>query len=378
MDFNRTDDQRMLSDTLSRYLTDHYPHEQRMLSAGSDNGYDADCYKALCDLGIIGALLPESCGGYGGSGSDIAVVFEETGRALSVEPLLNAMMCGNLLADIATHSHSDLIAQIISGDKTATLAHYEPEARYQLDTISCTAKKIENRWIVNGKKNQVFNAATADHFIVLARTEEMITDRRRGLSLFAIDRNTEGLQVNGYPAIDGLSTGDITLNNVALDSTDLLGNVGDGYEPLEKTVARGTLALCAEAFGVMSVCKEMTIEYLQTRKQFGVAIGKFQALQHRLVDAVIEIEQARSAVINAASHLEHDRCQREAQVSAAKNLIGRTAKLIAEESIQMHGGIAMTWEYSLSHYAKRLIMIDHQLGDTDYHLQRYIDMTTTE
>lgn len=375
MNFNRSDDQRMLADSLSRYLKDHYSHDHRMASANSESGYDPTTYKALCDLGIIGALLPETCGGYGGSGSDIAVVFEETGRALTVDPLISAALCGSLLAEIGNESHAPLIAEIISGEKVVSLAHYEPGGRYQLDSIQCTAELSNSNWILNGTKNQVLNAGTADQYIVLARTEKT-TEPQAGLSLFVVNRNTAGITTNSYPTIDGGRSGDITLNNVSVAESDLLGTAGQSYLPFEKAIAHGTLALCAEAFGIMCICKEMTIEYLQTRKQFGVALGKFQALQHRLVDAVIEIEQARSAVINAACCLEQDRHHREAQISAAKNLIGRTAKLVAEESIQMHGGIAMTWEYSLSHYAKRLIMIDHQLGDTDYHLQRYINFTT--
>lgn len=376
MNFNRSDDQRMLADTLSRYLKDHYSHKHRMASANSDSGYNPATYKALCDLGIVGALLPETCGGYGGSGSDITVVFEELGSALCVDPLLSAVMCANLIAEIASDTQAELIAGIISGEKTVSLAHYEPGGRYQLDTIECTAELINDHWVLNGQKNQVLNAGTADCFIVLARNEKP-ANPLDGLSLFIVNKDTANLTVNSYPTIDGGRSGDITLNNVRIAESNLLGKEGQGYLPLEKAVARGTLALCAEAFGAMCVCKDMTIEYLQTRKQFGVALGKFQALQHRLVDAVIEIEQARSAVINAAYSIDQDRHDREAQISAAKNLIGRTAKLVAEESIQMHGGIAMTWEYSLSHYAKRLIMIDHQLGDTDYHLQRYINFTTT-
>lgn len=375
MNFNRSDDQRMLADSLSRYLKDHYTHDHRMTAITSESGYDSTTYKALCDLGIVGALLPESCGGYGGSGSDIAVVFEEAGRALTVDPLLSAVMCGNLLADIALTSHSTLLDQLISGDKTVSLAHYEPGARYQLDSIQCTADLSEGKWTISGQKNQVLNAASADYFIVLARNEKT-ENTQSGLSLFLIDKNTAGLTINSYPTIDGGHSGDIILENAHITESQLLGTAGNAYPAFEKAIARGVLALCAEAYGVMCICKDMTIDYLQTRNQFGVPLGKFQALQHRLVDVVIEIEQAQSAVINAAYSLEQDRNQREAQISAAKNLIGRTAKLVAEESIQMHGGIAMTWEYSLSHYAKRLIMIDHQLGDTDYHLQRYIDFTT--
>lgn len=376
MNFNRTDDQRMLADTLSRYLQEQYSHDHRMQSAASPAGYSAETYRALCELGIAGAMLPESCGGYGGSGTDIAVVFEELGRALVVEPFLSSsVMCANLLNDLAAEQSSELISNIIDGNKTVSLAHYEPDARYALDQIQCTATLTDGHWILNGVKNQVINAGSADYLIVSARTGASAPSQQ-GISAFVLSATETGLTVDSHTTIDGYQTGTINLDQVQLAPTALLGTEGNGYQAIEKTIARGVIALCSEAVGAMTVCKDMTIEYLQTRKQFGVALGKFQVLQHRMVDALIELEQARSAVLNAALHLEHDRHARELQVSAAKNLIGRSAKILAEESIQMHGGIAMTWEYPLAHYAKRLIMIDHLLGDTDYHLQRFIDFST--
>lgn len=374
MDFNRSDDHRLLAESLSRYLHDNYSHSHRMESSATDTGYSPDSYTALCELGIVGALLPESCGGYGGGGYDISVVFEELGKALVVEPLLStAVMCGNLLADLSNDTHRELIEQIIKGSTTVALANYEPGSRYQLDHINCTATKNGDHWVLHGHKNQILNAGTADYFIVIARSDKQ-SQLQKGLSCYLIPKDTPGLSINSYPTIDGYQSGDISLENAK--NAILLGSDGNAYNTLEKCIARANLALCAEAYGAMTVCKELTIEYLQTRKQFGVEIGKFQVLQHRMVDVLIEIEQAKSSVINAASHIDDSRATRESQISATKNLIGRTAKFVAEESIQLHGGIAMTWEYSLSHYAKRLVMIDHLFGDTDYHLQRYIEFTT--
>ncbi len=361
----------MLADSLSRYIREQYPMTHRMAHCDIDPGYSKTTYRELTDLGIGGALLPESCGGFGGSGFDIALVFEELGRGLTLEPFLaSAVMSANLLNDISPDTHQDLITALSDGTKTAALACYEPDERYALNRVNCVASCSNGDWILNGRKSHVINGDSADYLIVSARSSES-PDSETGVSLYLIDTaNCSGLSRQNYPTVDGYRGCNVTLNNVT--PTALLGHAGEGYATLEKTVARGVLALCAEALGAMQVCKEMTVEYLQTRKQFGVAIGKFQVLQHRTVDALIEIEQARSAVINAAGHLDADRAHREKHIAAAKNLIGRSARLLAEESIQMHGGIAMTWEYNLSHYAKRLIMIDHLLGDTDYHLQRFM------
>ena len=375
MDFNYTDDQRMLSETLTRFLNDNYSHDHRMQAAQSDNGYDTGTWQELCELGIAGALLPESCGGYGGSGFDISVVFEALGRSLVVEPLLStAAICANLLNDCGEQSsQSAWIEKAIAGEVMLALACYEKEQRYTVTKPGCHAEKQAAGWILNGAKTMVLNGDTADQLIVSARTG---TDTDQDFALFLIPKQSAGVSAAPYPTVDGGRACDLQFNNVELADDALLHSGADALNILELAIARANLALAAEAIGAMETCKDMTVEYLQTRKQFGVPIGKFQVLQHRMVDVIIEMEQARSAVINAAASLDADRLTREKSISALKNLIGRAARLTAEESIQMHGGIAMTWEYSLSHYAKRLIMIDHWFGDTDYHLQRYIDLSS--
>jgi hypothetical protein len=207
--------------------------------------------------------------------------------------------------------------------------------------------------------------------VVSARTAGAIDDEA-GISLFLVSKDTPGVTVRGYPAIDGGRVAELAFKDARLDAAALLGEEGRGYATLERAVGRGVLALCAEALGAMEAAKVATLDYLRTRKQFGMVIGSFQALQHRMADLLLEIEQARSAVINAAAALDEDRVTCERALSAAKMSIGRTGALVAEECIQLHGGIGMTWELPLAHYAKRLVMIDHQLGDEDHHLQRYI------
>ena len=229
-------------------------------------------------------------------------------------------------------------------------------------------------WQIDGAKAVVINGDSADKLVVSARTEGDV-DSEDGIALFLVDANAVGVTRRGYGTVDGGRAAEIALDGVTVSKEALIGAPGQGFAVIEETLARGIAALAAEAFGAMEVSRDLTLDYLKTRRQFGRAIGDFQALQHRMVDMTLEIEQARSAILLAVSTLEADRVTRELNVSAAKNLIGRVARLVAEESIQLHGGIAMTWEYALGHYAKRLTMIDHQLGDTDYHLARYIALS---
>jgi alkylation response protein AidB-like acyl-CoA dehydrogenase len=327
----------------------------------------------FAELGVVGALFDETDGGLGGDGFDIAVVFECLGRGLVVEPLLGALVVGRALALAGSHAQKALIASLIEGHSVAALAHDEPGSHYELTKVSTRAARTSNGWVLTGTKAVVQQGAEADCFLVSARTAGAV-DAEAGISLFIVPRETAGVTVRGYPKIDGGRAAEITLNEVCIGDEALLGERDAGLATLEAGIGAGVLALCAEALGAMDVAKEHTLEYLRTRKQFGVAIGSFQALQHRMAEMLLEIEQARSAVINAAAALGAGRIERERALSAAKYTIGRIGARVAEECIQMHGGIGMTWELPLAHYAKRLVMIDHQLGDEDHHLERYISL----
>ena len=237
--------------------------------------------------------------------------------------------------------------------------------------MNTRVQRVGAQWQLDGTKAVVPHAELADVFVVSARSSGAVDDEA-GVSLFIVPAGTPGLTLRGYPTIDGGRAAELTLAGVTLGADALLGAEGAGAATIEHSVGKGVLALCAEAVGAMDVAKDATLEYLRTRKQFGVPIGSFQALQHRMADLLVEIEQARSAVINAAVAHDADRVTRERALSAAKFTIGRTGTRVAEECIQLHGGIGMTWELPLPHYAKRLVMIDHQLGDEDHHLARFI------
>lgn len=362
----------MLRDMLRRFLKDRYSHEARRAVLASGQAYDAALFADLAELGILGAVFTPEQGGYGGTGTDLMVVFEELGRAGVIEPVLgSAVLAGGLLAALDAEAQSEVIQQVIAGETILALAHAEPQSRYDLNQVTTHASTSDGAILLNGTKAHVLGGAQAGMLLVSAREEGDPADEH-GVSLFLTPSTSVGVHCHGHVNVDGTSSARITLEAVTVDQSQRLGCPGRAYAALEAAHARATLALCAEALGAMEVAKTLTVEYLKERKQFGVPIGSFQALQHRLADMLIEIEQARSAVINLAGHLEADRLTRERHVSATKNLIGRVGALVAEECIQMHGGIGMTDEYALSHHARRLVMIDHIFGDVDHHLDRFI------
>jgi len=372
MNFEHTEDRRMLADTLNRFVSEQVGIETRNRIAYGDTGMDTALWAQFAELGAIGALFPEADGGFGGAGFDIAVVFEALGRGLVVEPFLGALVVGRALGAAGTAAQKERIAGLIDGSTVAALAHDEPGSHYALSRVETRAVRNGEGWLLTGQKAVVVQGDQAHLLLVSARTSGGV-DSEEGISLFLVPGDGARLTRRGYGRIDGGHAAEITLNNVQVGPEALLGAEGQGFATLEQAVGYGILAVCAEALGAMEVAKKDTLEYLQTRKQFGVPIGSFQALQHRMADLLLEVEQSRSAVINAAAAIDSaDRTERERALSAAKVTIGRIGALVAEESIQLHGGIGMTWELPLSHYAKRLVMVDHQFGDEDHHLARFI------
>lgn len=372
MNFTHTEDRRMLADSLDRYVAEQYSLETRHKISQSAQGYSPGQWAKFAELGVIGALFTEAQGGFGGDGFDIAVVFESLGRGLVVEPFLaSAVLAGSALAHAGNDAQQALLAGLIDGSHIATLAHEEADAHYELKRVSTRAVRDGDHFVIDGAKAVVALGDQAQTVVVSARTSGAL-DSEDGISLFVVPSGTAGVSLRAYPNIDGTRAAEITFTQVRVPASALLGAEGQGLATLEHAVGRGILALCAESLGAMEVAKKQTIDYLQTRKQFGKPIGSFQALQHRMADVLLEIEQARSAVVNAAAVLQADRSTRERALSAAKYSIGRIGTLVAEECIQLHGGIGMTWELAMPHYAKRLVMIDHQLGDEDHHLARFI------
>ncbi len=352
MEFEPNEDRRLFTETLTRYLAEQYPLEHRTAVAYETPFHDPEKWRELTDLGVLHALVPEEAGSIGGTGHDITMVFEPLGRALCPEPVLPALLSVTAL----TAAGADVSAAL-TGDITYALAIGEPDAPYGLDALTTTATPTAAGWALTGRKSVIYGGHIADRILVAARTDSH-------LSLFQID--PADADITSYGLIDGGGAAELFLD--ATPAERLLANANNA---LTDALDKGALALCAEAVGAMQTCHEMLLNYLKTRQQFGRPIGSFQALQHRMVDLTTELEQARSITILAASRIGTPLQSR--TVSMAKSLVGRAARHMAEETIQMHGGIAMTWDYAASHYAKRLVMIDHQLGDSDYHLAKVME-----
>ncbi|SNR27467.1 acyl-CoA dehydrogenase family protein [Puniceibacterium sediminis] len=370
MNFDLTDERQMLQDGLRRYLRETVTADLLASATGSDIGQSEVLWNGLAEMGVIGALFTEDQGGFGGAGFDLALVFEELGRVGAFEPLLEmGVLAGGLLAELGQEG---IVEDIIGGTVRVAFAHAEPASRYDLSHVDATATASGDGWTLTGRKSVVIALPFATHVLISARTGGSTGDTSV-ISLFLLP--VDAVSFRDYPLNGGGRAGELDLDGVSVPKAALIGSEGNAWDALERANARAVTAISAEALGLMESIRTLTTEYLQTRQQFGRPIGKFQALQHRMADVLIEIEQARSAVINLAGHLEADRVTRERHVSATKNLIGRVGRLVVEESIQMHGGIGMTEEYALAHLVKRLTMIDHRFGDTDYHLERFIRLS---
>jgi alkylation response protein AidB-like acyl-CoA dehydrogenase len=376
MNFDLTEERQMLQDTLRRFLRDRYDTATRNAILESDSGMSTKIWSELAELGIIGALFTEEQGGFGGKGFDIAVVFEELGGAGVVEPFLDtAVLSGGLIADLGNTDQQAHVEEIIAGTLQLAFAHGEPSSRYDLTNVSTTASDKGGEIVLNGRKAVVVNAEAAGMLVVSAR-ESGGRDDADGISLFLVPADAKGVILQGYALLAGGRAAEITLDDVTVPASARLGVAGKAASAIEARIAAASVAQTAETLGAMETACYLTKDYLGTRKQFGRPIGTFQALAHRMADLLIEMEQARSAVILAAGNLEEDRGTRERHVSATKNLIGRAGRLVGEEAIQLHGGIAMTQEYELAHIAKRIVMADHRFGDVDHHLERFIALAT--
>lgn len=357
MEFHLTDDRRMLADSLARFLAESCPVEKRADIAYAAPFHDPAALEGLVELGVLYALAGEDQGGMGGTGFDIAVVFETLGHALCPEPILPALLAARLLSA----AEADL-EPLLTGAVRYSVGLGELDAPYDLSGIVTQARADGDAWRLTGRKSVVYGGQVADRLLIAARSAT-------GLAVFEVA--AADAEVVGYAMIDGGGAAE-----VILDDTKAMLVLEDAEAALQGALDAGALALAAEALGAMEATNAVLVDYLKTRKQFGQPIGAFQALQHRAVDLAIEIEQARSIVIRAADGLDAPDGSR--RVSQAKHLVGRIARLVSEEAIQMHGGIAMTWDYPVSHFAKRLVMIDHQLGDADFHLERLMTALQAE
>lgn len=362
MDFSIGDDRQMLADTLTRYFADNFDWKAREAAIDSEAGFNREVWNGLAELGVLGALFGEDAGGFGGSAWDVSVVFAEIGKALATGPFLATLMAGKLLEAAGDNG---TLGSVLAGEKLLTFANDSAIGANGRPTAPVEANGSGAAVTLSGAKGVVDYLGSADLVVVTA-------DHGGGTSAFLVETAASGVGIRDYPLIDGGSAGELTLDNTP---ATLIGEAGKAGDALEAATAIGLIACCWEAVGVMDVLRDQTLEYLRTRKQFGIPIGKFQALQHRMATLALEIEQARSAAINAAAGYDSDSTTRDKAASAAKYTIGKAGRIAAEEAIQMHGGIGMTWELPMSHYAKRITMLNQLLGDDDHHLARFMQLT---
>jgi hypothetical protein len=373
MDFSFTEEQSMLRDTVASYLQDKYDFETRRKITASEAGWRPDYWKAFAEeLGILGAPFSEELGGLGGGATENMIVLEEFGKALVVEPYLGTVVIGGgFLKHSGYAGASDLIGKIIGGEVITAFAYAEPQGRYTWSDLKTTARKDGAGYVLNGHKAVVVGAPWATHLIVTARTGGGQRDAG-GVSVFIVDKNAKGVVTRNYPTVDGQRASEVFFENVSVGADALIGGEGAGLPLVEKVMDEATVALCAEAVGVLRKLHEGTLEYTKQRKQFGQPIATFQVLQHRMVDMFILVEQAVSMIYMATIKVDDESADERAKAtSAAKVQIGRACKFVGQNAIQLHGGMGMTDEMAIGHYFKRATIIEGLFGSVDHHLRRY-------
>ncbi len=368
MDFDLTDDQRLLKDSVERLIADHYAFEQRKKYMAEPTGWNPAVWNQYAELGLLGLPFEEKLGGFGGGAVDTMIVMEAFGRGLVLEPYFaTVILGGGLLRRAGSEAlRAALVPQIIAGKLKLAFAHVERQSRYDLADVGTAAKQDGDGYVLDGAKSVVLHGDCADKLLVTARVSGGRRDRD-GIGLFLVDADAAGVTRRGYPTQDGLRAAELTLTGVHVAGDAVLSI--NALPTIEHVVDEAIAALCAEAVGTMQAMHETTLEYLKTRQQFGRPIGSFQVLQHRSVDMLVALEQARSMAMFAAVMAgEENAAERRRSIAAAKVQIGRSGKHIGQEAIQLHGGIGMTMEYSVGHYFKRMTMIDMLFGDADAHL----------
>jgi alkylation response protein AidB-like acyl-CoA dehydrogenase len=371
MDFSLNELQTMMADSVGKFIDNEYDFDTRQEYAGSERGFSDDVWKTFAELGWMAVPFAEEDGGLGGGPAEIMVLMQSLARGLVVEPYIaNVILAGGILKRFANETQKEQwLHPMIAGELQATLAFNEPQARYELANVATTATKDSNHWVLNGRKGLVLNGGTSDLLLIPARTAGDIGDEH-GITLFAVAADSDGLSCNAYATVDGLRAAEITLEGVRVSGDAVLGNVDEGYAALSATIDDATLAVCAEAVGIMYALKDKTVQYSKDRSQFGVPIGSFQALQHRMVDMLMACEQAQSLLMWAVMTNAEGSDESRRAVSAMKYMIGTAGQKLGEEAVQIHGGMGVTWELDVAHYFKRLTAICTLFGNADWHLDK--------
>jgi len=377
MDFNYTEEQQLLKDSVERFLDKNYSFGIRREIIAARQGMSAVAWEGFASLGLLGLPIPPEHEGFGGGAVDTMIVMEALGKYLVVEPYLPTVILGasTIVLGGSQAQRRVLLPSIVNGSMKLAFAHAEPGSRYSLTHVETTARQEGGFWVINGRKSVVLHGAIADLLIVSARTSGEVRDPH-GISLFFVNPSEKGVAGQEFPTYDGARAVEAHFSDVRIGPDSLIGVLDQAYPLIDLVVDRGIAAVCAEAVGCMGALNAATLEYLKTRQQFGVPIGRFQALQHRMVDMLIHYEQAKSMACLAAVKVDSpDATERRRAVSAAKELIGRAGRFVGQQAIQLHGGMGMTDELNVGHYFKRLTAIDTMFGDSDHHLARFASIT---
>lgn len=372
MDFSFTEEQTLLRNMVQGFLQDKYDFETRRKIVASDEGWNKDFWQEWAELGLLAAPFSEEQGGMGGGAIDTMVIMEEFGRALVIEPYMETVvLAGGFLREGASAAQQAAhIPGIVAGENVWAVAYAEPQGRYNLADLVTTAKADGDGFVLNGYKAVVLGGPWADKLIVTARTSGGQRDSD-GVSVFIVDKSAAGVSARDYPTVDGRRASEITFENVKLGADALIGKAGKGLPLVEKVIDQGIGALCAEAVGGMKELNDATVEYCKTRKQFGVPIGKFQVLQHRMVDMFMAYEQSVSMTYMVNMKMDESNVERTKAASGAKVQIGKAGRFVGQQAVQLHGGMGMTDELNVGHYFKRLTMMDTLFGNVDHHLKRF-------
>ena len=372
MNFELSEEQQLLQDSLARFVADHYSLDARRKLADSSQGYSDDHWKQFAELGWLALPFSEEDGGLGGTVIDALVVMEQFGKGLILEPYFaTVILGGGVLKRLpASEIRSARISAVMEGQLKLALATTELQSRWDLHDVVSTATPDGEGFVLNGSKSVVLHGASADGIIVSLRTQGGQFDKE-GISLFWIDPKADGVSLKAYPTVDGLRAAELTLEKVSVPSDALLGPLHGGFDILDAVAQEATLALSAEGLGAMERLYKDTVEYTQNREQFDHPLSDFQTLQHRMVEMFMEYEQCKSLLYRATLEFAQDGMAASKSVSACKHLVGVAGRFIGENAVQLHGGMGVTEELAIGHYFKRLFVIDTQFGNADYHLERY-------
>ena len=375
MNFELSEEQKMIQQSVERFVQENYDLSNRIKISSEDPGFSKEYWSSMAELGWLGLAFSEEDGGFGGNQIDTLVLMEQFGKGLVLEPFLaNVVLGGGSIKRGASQEIKDsIIPSLIDGSLQITLAYAEEQSRFDIEDIATAAREENDSFIINGKKSMVLNAESADKIVVVARTSGSQVDEE-GISLFVVDADAEGIEKENFPTVDGLRASEIIFKDVKVEATYLIGEKDKGFSILQAVVNDAILALAAEAVGAMEVLYKDTVEYTQQREQFDHPLSDFQVLQHRMVDMFMEYEQCKSLLFRATMETVQDPSLSQRTVHALKHLIGKSGIFVGESAVQLHGGMGVTEELRIGHFFKRLLVIDSQFGNADFHLDKFTSL----